>query len=908
MECTPAQTAAIGVIDDNLQIIACAGSGKTRVVAARVIEILQQKASDGITPDNIVAFTFTEKAAAELKDRITRFYEAAFGNTEGLAGMYVGTIHGFCLNLLQQHLLDYLKCDVLTEITQRLLVDRYSTKSGMKELGLRRYVESGLYTTILRVLREADVDSRLLAGGDLKNAYSAYLGVLNKRGYLDFDELQVQAVAELTENPELQAAIAERVKYVTVDEYQDLSPIQEHLIERLHSLGANVCVVGDDDQNIYQWRGSDVRYILEFEKRYPDVVTRKLEDNFRSSVAIVDVARKAVEVNERRLSKRMESTGSQTFERGDLLCLEFADPDDEAAWIADKVQETLGIAFKEHDEQVRGLSWSDCAILLRSVKKCAAPIVEALRARNIPYIVTGMSGLFETHEANAASGIFHFMTGAIDADELSRRWQDADLGLTQGQIKAGVEMLVERSSFGSSESYSVYSLQRTFLDFLAVIDLREESVPNGRGELVFYNLGKFSQAISDYEEIHFRTEPKGKYEGFVSFLQYQAPGYYPEGGQDVAYAIPDAVQIMTVHQAKGLEFPVVFLPCMQKNRFPAKRQHNKVWQYLPREAVCNADRYDGSEEDERRLFYVAVTRSEKYLFATWAPTPTNQLYRKPSPFWDELTHREQVLTRDPGFGKVKRVEPQPRRPLINVQLSFSDLKVFFECPYQFKLRLLYGFNPPIHEALGYGRSLHNILAEIHRRALSGERADDLDVADMVKRHLHLPYSYAILAETLRVSANKAVGKYLGEHAEDLDRLEYAEEDVELTLPDGVLVRGRVDLIKRTDTDETAIVDFKSSERSQAEDVTRLQLHLYALGYQQRFGENADLIEVHNLDVGGSKRELVDDAMIATTLATVQDAASRLRENRLDRLDGWCDRCDQCDVAGLCRSQSSKKSK
>lgn len=902
MDLTSEQRRAVKTIDRNLQVIACAGSGKTRVVAARVIEILRCKASEGIGAGNIVAFTFTERAAAELKDRISRFYEAEFGNVQGIAGMYVGTIHAFCLDLLHQYVPEYLKYDVLSDVTQQLLVDRYYERAGMKGLGLRRWVESQLYARVLGVLREADVDASALRHHPVVEAYAAYEGVLEDRHYLDFDEILVRAVAELADNDEVRRQVAERVRYVTVDEYQDLNPVQERLVRYLHELGANVCVVGDDDQNIYQWRGSDVQYILGFEGAYPGVVTVRLEDNFRSSSAVVDVARRAVEVNENRLDKAMGSTGAQGFERGDLLCLQFDNPGVEAAWIAGKIQAMRGLPYQEHDGRVRGLSWSDCAVLLRSVRNCAGPLVEELRASGIPYVVTGMSGLFGTPEAEAAAGVFQYMVQAIDAAELERRWEVANLGVEPAKLQRGIRALTKRREFRQGNQWSVYSLQRTYLGFLDAIELREEKVPGGRGELVLYNLGKFSQAISDYEEIHFRSEPESKYAGFVGFLEHQAPHFYAEGGQDVAYATPDAVQIMTVHQAKGLEFPVVFLPCMQRNRFPAKKQANRVWKYLPREAVPNADRYDGSVEDERRLFYVAVTRSEKYLFATWAPTADNQLYRRPSAFWDELTSREQVLTREPARGRPERLEPEPRRRLVNVELSFSDLKVFFECPYQFKLRLLYGFNAPIHEALGYGRSLHNALAEVHRRALAGERADGFRVDELVDRHLSLRYAYDSLVETLRRSAGEAVGRYLREHGGELDRLEHAEADVELALPDGVLVRGRIDLIKRTDVDETVIVDFKSTERAQAEDVTSLQLHLYALGYQQRFGRNADLLEVHNLDEGGSRRELVDEGMIGETLDVVQRAATQLRGGRLERHGTWCGHCETCDVAGLCRTR------
>src|SRR5207245_3280631 len=141
------QLRAVEVTDKNLQIIACAGSGKTRVVATRVVHILKKHGPEGVTPENIVAFTFTEKAAAELKDRITKLYHAEFGNVEGLAGMYVGTIHGFCLDLLQRYVNQYLKYDVLDDVRQRLLIDRNYRKSGMGSLGLKRWVESDTYIT-----------------------------------------------------------------------------------------------------------------------------------------------------------------------------------------------------------------------------------------------------------------------------------------------------------------------------------------------------------------------------------------------------------------------------------------------------------------------------------------------------------------------------------------------------------------------------------------------------------------------------------------------------------------------------------------------------------------------------------------------------------------------------------------
>jgi DNA helicase-2/ATP-dependent DNA helicase PcrA len=249
--------------------------------------------------------------------------------------------------------------------------------------------------------------------------------------------------------------------------------------------------------------------------------------------------------------------------------------------------------------------------------------------------------------------------------------------------------------------------------------------------------------------------------------------------------------------------------------------------------------------------------------------------------------------------------PQGRNPVSNVEISFSDLKYFIDCSYEFKLRLLYGFNPPINERLGFGRSLHNALADLHQRAIRGERFGPGDAASFVDTHLNVRYAHEALAADLRLAAIRSFERYIRDHQSDLDKLLHSEESVELHLPEGIVVNGRIDLVRRTDTDETAIVDFKSTERAQDNDVTRVQLHLYALGYEERFGKNADLIEIHPLDGTSATREQVSSKMIDETLDIVRDAGDRLRTNRFDHLPTGHTRCDTCDVRYLCRPKPTR---
>ena len=913
MDLTDAQRRAVEHDGRNLQLIACAGSGKTEVVARRVVHLLTPGRPGSLEPRNIVAFTFTEKAAAELKERIVTRTREALGEIHGMADLFVGTIHAFCLDLLRAEAPEYLQYEVLNEVQQALFVDRHSRKSGLtastdlQGRRLRRYVDTNHYVNALAILREADLDESKLDGCSVAAALDGYRDLLGERSYFDYSSILEAAVESLTNDGDLRRRLAERLRYVIVDEYQDVNPIQEAIVWSLHDLGARVCVVGDDDQTIYQWRGSDVRNILTFSDRYPGVDRIRLDDNFRSSEGIVRTARAFIEQNTERLEKAMTPAGQQAAETGDIVALAFDTPEQEAEHIATTAQSLRGAAFLDGDAE-RGLAWSDMAILLRSVKRNGAPITAALDAAGIPYVVTGMTDLFKAKEAHAARQLFYFMAGrdGVDAKALARAWRAADLGLETRALRRAVanaadsRTVVEKDTDeGTRRRWGAYSLQRLFLTFLEDAGVREERVPNGRGEVVFFNLGKFSQIITDYETIHYHSKPADKYDAFASFLRYRAENAYPEGWQDNQYANPDAVRIMTVHQAKGMEWPVVFLPALLKNRIPAPRVGGRTaWHLIPKDGVTGQPRFEGTTEDERRLFYVAMTRSRKFLHMTWAPVPGSTRYVRPSAFWDDVLVSKHVKRRRPDYASRRRMAPTPRAGVANVVFSFSDLKYFFECPYHFKLRVLYGFNAPIHEALGYGKSLHDALADVHARAIDGQAVDPTDAPRLVETHLHVPYAYTALRQTLEASAERVLRQYLADNAAEFRNIEFSEKQVEISLGDGVTVNGRIDLVRRLDTDETTIVDLKSSDRAQAEAVTETQLHVYALGYQELTGRNPDYVEIYELDQGKRKPRSVDDEFIHEVKAKTRDAAQALRLSNLPATPAPR-KCRDCDYRGMC---------
>ena len=907
MNLTDIQKEAIGFPGRILQLIACAGSGKTEVVAQRVVHLLKPNQPKSLRPENIIAFTFTDKAAAELKDRIVQRTHEELGEIYGLADMFVGTIHAFCLDILKNEVPEYLKFEVLNEVQQALFVDRNSRLSGLTTSTtvdgklLKRYTDTRHYISALSILRESELREEALSNCSVRHdGLAKYQNLLEKHNYFDYSSILNKADFVLRENDDVRSRFKQRIKYVIVDEYQDVNPIQESIVSELYKLGAGICVVGDDDQTIYQWRGSDVEDIVEFANRYPDAERIDLAENHRSSKGIVETARNFIEMNINRLPKQMVPASNQVYEEGDIVALSFSTPDEEAKYLADTIKSLRGIAL---EDEKRGLSWSDMVILFRSVKNNAAPVIDALQQADIPFIVTGMKDLFITPEAEAARKLFRFMANdGVSKNDVEHAWINANIGVCKSKLQAALKAAeMTKVVISTSKNWEDGSIQRVFLDFLKDAEIREELVPERRRETVFYNLGKFSELISDFETIHYKSTPVEKYSVFAGFLNYGAENAYPEGWQENEHIIPDAVQIMTIHQAKGMQWPVVFVPAMLRNRFPAKKQGGRnVWHLLPKQGVKRQERYEGTTEDERRLFYVAMTRSQKFLHLTWAPVPGNMLYQKVSEFWENILVSKYVKRLEPDYSLRERLTPKPRASVANIIFSFSNLKYYFECPYQFKLGVLCGFNAPIAPALGYGKSLHDALAEVHARAIEGDFVDVSEVPKLAETHLNTPYASTTLSQDLKEATERVLRYYIQDNENEFNLIEFSEKKVEIHLDNGVAVTGRIDLIRRLDTNEITIVDLKSSSRTQAEDVTEAQLHTYALGYQELTGQQPDYVEIYELEERKKKPRSVDNDFIEDVKSRTQNAAQALREGEFlptpERK-----KCKSCDYRGLCTS-------
>lgn len=882
------QIEAVNTIDDDVEIIACAGAGKTGVVARRIINIL--KCKPDITPNNIVAFTFTKKAAEELKSRVYSMGKNVLSDTKGFAEMYIGTIHGFCLSMLQEHLPEFQTFTVLDDIHTKLFVERYYDEIGMTDLNLQKYIETDLFIKVMSLLNENWNDSAKWSD-EVRSAFNKYQQKMYAEKHFDYSLILREMVHQLENNQVFRDTIAKKVKYLTVDEYQDTNPVQEKLVSLLKSLGANLCVVGDDDQTIYQFRGSDSTNILTFMQRYNIQKYILLDANYRSTSGIVNVARNVIANNSRRLPKVMQSGCSTVYDEGDIVFKEFSGSEDEYEFIAENIE-------KLHDI---GVPYSEMAVLLRK-RKVGIDIAEILDEHGIPYIIEGMNELMETPECKAAKAIFNYINDEIELKELFDKWLAIDYPFDKKVLANSFNdlMCIDISKI---KHYPDFNLQRIYHDFLKRAAIVEDGRP--QTEIILYNLGKFSQVIDDYESINFTRKPKSKLSGFCNFLKYTAEDYYPEGVLGNILVKPDAVPIMTIHQSKGLEFAAVFIPCLNKNFFPAQKVGGKgVWHVIERSWISGSSRFDGDLEDERKLFYVAVTRAKKYLFISRDKSGGKKI----SIFFEEAKSSTCMLPYRSDIVYATSHLPDLRRSNAPITLNFSLVEDYFECPYRFKLSMFYGFVQPISEQMGYGNALHAVVKNINQAAIDGKKITDKFIQQIFDDVFYLPYATPKQKERMTDSAKRAIQKYIDRNQATFGDIRFAESAIEIDMGDGITVNGRIDMIKDVMIDgekRTVIVDFKTANKRVLEAIDTEQLKIYSLGYQNLTGQTADYMEIYHLDSENTAREPVT-ADLATAVETeIRQAADNIRRNNLPRRCS-AENCSKCHLSHLCLSKAEQK--
>lgn len=898
------------LLTGNLQIIACAGSGKTEFVSERIAHQIHE----GIAkPEQIVAFTFTEKAAEELKFRVRSKIKELIGNQPDIGDMYIGTIHAFAFKILQEFIPKYRAYDMLDEIGRLAFLSSIKRDidfdylfNALNKRHTWNYYKHGnkqnwAYRTFIKdvdLFREEGLTEKAIISDSFRNAYHTYIGKLDEKRFLDFSSILKIAVDTLEKEPKIREKLQEQFKFFTVDEYQDVNPIQEKLIQ-LISNKQNVCVVGDDDQSIYQWRGADVQNIITFRNRYPEVSIHHLDINRRSFDAIVKTGDELIQLNNpNRLSKKIKDKGLKS-EKGDLYKILFETQEEEIEWIIEKIQALVGKEFQE-GEKVRKLNYSDFALLFRSVGNEATPYIEAMHEADIPVVFAGVGGLFNTNEVSSIIKIFEYISDCdrdIDYDddfiEELHNNLPSDFTISLEQLKNGIQVIKE-----DAKSQKRLSLQGFYVSILNLLGLYDPGFHEVGDDVLLFNLGRLSRAISDYENSR-EYLTFNNIKDFIWFVRLHVENSYDSGNTDAMAGLIDAVQVMTMHGTKGLGFPIVFMPShFRQNREP------DFGPTLLDITKFDSERFLNHPEDERRIYYVALTRSKKFLFITSAEFKLEGKRRASrSRFFNEIPDSYFITEPipDPSMRKtcsIKGVSEEIRFPT-----NYSELAYYLNCGYDYKMRFIYGFNPGLVPALGFGKQVHNVINLLHKNFEdSGKIPNKAQIRKEVEQHFYLRYASETVSERLKEGAIKSLEKYVKMWEKDFSLSVKTERPFEMEF-ENALIAGSIDMIKREDGNESVleVIDFKTGKaENDLMHKYELQVQLYTIAAQEALGINTQKALIHFIDTDKNERLAVQTSSAALETAREElsfaiqgiTSSSFKRDARQDK---HCKNCDWCNL-------------
>jgi len=664
----PEQKQAVLHTEGPLLVLAGAGSGKTRVLTHRIAYLVKEKM---VPPWNILAITFTNKAAREMKERIENLI-----GPEAL-NIWVGTFHASCVRILRREI------DRLGYDRNFVIYDADDQKSLLKacldqlNINEKNFPPNSVLGEISRAKDELiypDRFKRLYASdyrmGKIADIYELYQKRLKANNALDFDDIILLTIKILSEFPEVRDYYASKFRYILVDEYQDTNTAQYMLVSMLASVHGNICVVGDDDQMIYGWRGANIRNILDFEKDYPDCTVIKLEQNYRSTKTILEAANNVISNNRGRKSKRL---WTQNAKGTPVKRYTANDEHDEARYVAETIKSLCS----------SGRSYNDIAILYR-INAQSRVFEDELMKHGIPYKMYGGLKFYARREIKDVIAWLRVVQNENDdislkriinvpkrgigkttldrieqyaaAEEtsmyriISRASEYPDLGRTDRNLKDFYDF-VEKMKALALETELVKFIE-TLIDKCGII---KELEAEGTAEAIT-RIENIKEFISVAQEFVAMAEENPDLEGFLAHISLVAD-------IDDNEEVGNRIVMMTLHSAKGLEFPVVFMVGMEEGLFPSHR------------SVSEEDEL----EEERRLCYVGITRAREELYLTNAKYRRifgSTAYNRGSRFIDEIP--DELLSSDDGYSLSMRQGITGRRaddlfPSGKV-LDLSDIK------------------------------------------------------------------------------------------------------------------------------------------------------------------------------------------------------------------------------------------
>jgi DNA helicase-2/ATP-dependent DNA helicase PcrA len=928
-----AQRAIIGHLDGPLLVIAGPGSGKTYSIVLRALNLLLLEKAQ---PRQILLCTFTEKAAFEMRDRLAAAARKV-GYTRDLSELTVSTIHGFCNRILTQYrhrtelghgfeTLDDLTQllfifehfdEIIGPLQNDLFLGKWKTRWTAIE-GARGYFDK-ITEELVDPTQLASSDDSFLAA--IGNAYRRYERALFSANRTDFAHLQ-RLVYDLIGDPEIVDAVTRDLRYVLVDEYQDTNYIQEQLLLRLTEKSRNLCVVGDEDQSLYRFRGATVRNILEFPQKMPGCTVVRLTTNYRSHRAIVERYDRWMASADWsnpqgpsfRYDKTIEADAAATHPAyPSVIAIWGKDKRDEAARFADFVD------FLKRHEVIA--DYSQVALLLHSVREeHSGPYLDALATRGIPAFCPRARAYFEIPEVRDMVACFAVLFGwhgngrgqvAGAVAELATYVDDAivHLGRRFGAQHPLAEALQrwtgEIAGLKAGETLDLRPADY-FYRLLALEPFRS-AVKN---ENTARNLAIFSQLLNVFQNYYHYTVVTHKNREFLrlhffnSFLRLLYDGGINEY-EDPDQPFPKGhVQVMTIHQAKGLEFPVVVVGSLS-TQLPSPKQ-------IDRDLASFNNRPPFEPEnritlfDRMRLHYVAFSRPQKLLVLTAHETPKNHF----APIWQGLPQWPYVQK---DLLAAQRFEVRERMPVKKTYSFTGDLKIYETCPRQYQFFREYDFTPSRSAVIFFGLLVHQTIEEIHRIALDG-KLDTLD-APRIRELFERTFRFLCLSDVRPIgdaakeAAFTQVMNYFHQNRDEMRRVIQTEVDVSLE-KDGYILAGKVDLLLGGDG-KLELLDFKTSPRPKDSPALiaayERQLCTYAHILERRHGRHVDRLLLY----WTSEPRKQDALMVLPYDPKRVEEAGRYFDDTVRRIQARefavttppeAAICKECDLRMLCRSE------
>lgn len=935
------QKEAVTHVSGALIIVAGAGTGKTTVMTRRFAWLVQEGLA---AVDQILAVTFTQKAATEMEERIDRLLP--YGHVD----VWINTFHAFCERVLRAHGTEIgLSPDfrIVTDVDAWLLM-----REHIHAFNLEYYKPLGNPTKFIRALithfgRAKDegydpdayaqgIEGKTFASDDeqrrveeLARAYRTYEALLHEENALDFGGLILYAVRLFQTRPHILKQYQDQFRFIMVDEFQDTNTVQYALIKLLAERDQNITVVGDDDQAIYQFRGASVENILQFERDFPNAKRVVLTKNYRSGQRILDVAHAFIQANNPR---RLEASGDGTLCKklqcqvameGTVRHLHSKRVEDEARGV---VEEMVSLHKNEQD-----VLWSDMALLVRA-NGHAEPFLLALQAAGVPHTFVAMKGLYRKSIVIDAMALLRIIDLPHDSVSLYRWLCHPDLGFPMEDLSR-ISDEAKRSG-GSLYDACLHTLNalspqgrtcvETLQEFLTDMRLfarRRNALEVLAKALKTSGLYGFVLQQDDTRQIEASAGLQQFYERVRRYISLQRDvslraflgaldqelrsgeeGELPQDDQ----AGPDEVKVMTVHASKGLEFKHVFLVNLVDRRFPSGARAESI--ALPDALQRTEEAGDRHLEEERRLLYVGLTRAKERVYVTSAEEYGGVRTKKVSRFIEELAlgEREQTTSQEHTLTKEDfkdRLVTMGAHLPVPKTFSFTQLIAYGHCPLQYKCAHVLKIPVPGSGSLSFGKTMHGTLQTFFERSMErAEKAQSVSWDELqalyAEKWIDEWYESSKQRDAYRATGLDQLRAYYDSWKMERPSTLFLERGFTIKIGD-VVLRGRVDRIDQVEGG-VEIIDYKTGKPKTMKSLSaqdKMQLMLYQLAARDIFGLEPIRLTFHYLTDNTRVSFLAKEKQLDALRDTIGSQIGNIKARLFDPTPGF--HCQFCDFRDVC---------